>query len=256
MKVLNGEAPITGRPGALLPAADFATELAKAEKACGHKLDDDEFASYLMYPKVFTEHCASDRKYGPVSVLPTPVFFYGMAPEEERTIEIELGKALVVRLTTLGDTDEEGQVRVFFELNGQPRVIKVPNRSAVATRPARRKAEEGNANHVAAPMPGSISSIAVKPGQDVKIGDILLSIEAMKWRPRSPHREMERCGSCLSGRAAGRRKGFAGRNRLVVSRTGSSTAPRGPNWIARTRFCGTSRAPPYADTGQSISAIE
>ena len=36
MKVLNGEAPITGRPGALLPAADFATELAKAEKACGH----------------------------------------------------------------------------------------------------------------------------------------------------------------------------------------------------------------------------
>ena len=180
MKVLNGEAPITGRPGALLPAADFATELAKAEKACGHKLDDDEFASYLMYPKVFTEHCASDRKYGPVSVLPTPVFFYGMAPEEERTIEIESGKALVVRLTTLGDTDEEGQVRVFFELNGQPRVIKVPNRSAVATRPARRKAEEGNANHVAAPMPGSISSIAVKPGQDVKIGDILLSIEAMK----------------------------------------------------------------------------
>ena len=144
------------------------------------QLDDDEFASYLMYPKVFTEHCASDRKYGPVSVLPTPVFFYGMAPEEERTIEIESGKALVVRLTTLGDTDEEGQVRVFFELNGQPRVIKVPNRSAVATRPARRKAEEGNANHVAAPMPGSISSIAVKPGQDVKIGDILLSIEAMK----------------------------------------------------------------------------
>jgi pyruvate carboxylase len=29
-------------------------------------------------------------------------------------------------------------------------------------------------------MPGSISSIAVKSGQDVKIGDILLSIEAIK----------------------------------------------------------------------------
>ncbi len=56
----------------------------------------------------------------------------------------------------------------------------MPNRSAVATRPARRKAEEGNANHVAAPMPGSISSLAVKAGQEVKTGDILLSIEAMK----------------------------------------------------------------------------
>jgi hypothetical protein len=33
-------------------------------------------------------------------------------------------------------------------------------------------------------------------------------------------------------------------------------AARGPNWVARTRFSGTSKAPPYADTGQSISAIE
>jgi pyruvate carboxylase len=108
------------------------------------------------------------------------VFFYGMALDEERTIEIEPGKALVVRLTAVSETDEEGFVRVFFELNGQPRVIKAPNRSAVATRPARRKAEEGNANHVAAPMPGSISSLAVKTGQEVKTGDIILSIEAMK----------------------------------------------------------------------------
>jgi pyruvate carboxylase len=143
-------------------------------------VDEQELASYLMYPKVFTDFANAERKYGPVSVLSTPVFFYGMAPEEERTIEIESGKALVVRLTTVGETDEEGQVRVFFELNGQPRVIKVPNRTAVATRPARRKAEDGNANHVAAPMPGSISSIAIKTGQEVKAGDILLSIEAMK----------------------------------------------------------------------------
>jgi pyruvate carboxylase len=179
-KVLKGAAPIVERPGALLPPADLAVELAKAEKACGHKLDDDQLAAYLMYPKVFTEFQAADRKYGHVSVLPTPVFFYGMALDEERTIEIEPGKALVVRLTAVSETDEEGFVRVFFELNGQPRVIKAPNRSAVATRPARRKAEEGNANHVAAPMPGSISSLAVKTGQEVKTGDIILSIEAMK----------------------------------------------------------------------------
>ena len=181
LKVLKGETPITVRPGSLMPAADLAAELAKAEKAASRKVGEDElYASYLMYPKVFTEFAAADRKYGPVSALPTPVYFYGMAPEDESTIAIESGKALVVRLTTIGETDEEGQCQVFFELNGQPRVIKVPNRSAVAARPARRKAEEGNANHVAAPMPGSVSSIAVKPGQEVKTGDILLSIEAMK----------------------------------------------------------------------------
>jgi len=72
-------------------------------------------------------------------------------------------------------------VRVFFELNGQPRMIKVPDRNrAQSARTARRKAEEGNPNHVAAPMPGVVSTLAVKAGQAVKAGDVLLSIEAMK----------------------------------------------------------------------------
>jgi pyruvate carboxylase len=36
------------------------------------------------------------------------------------------------------------------------------------------------ANHVGAPMPGMVVTIAVKAGQKVKKGDPLLSIEAMK----------------------------------------------------------------------------
>ncbi|MDR3409247.1 MAG: biotin/lipoyl-binding protein, partial [Methylovirgula sp.] len=179
-KVLKGEPPIHVRPGALLKEIDLEAERAKAEKACGRQISDAEFAAHLMYPKVFAEFVAAQRKYGPVSVLPTPVFFYGMSLDEERSIEIEPGKSLVVRLTTIGETDEDGQVQVFFELNGQPRFIKVPNRTAVATRPSRRKAEEGNDNHIAAPMPGLVSTLSVKPHQAVKAGDVLLTIEAMK----------------------------------------------------------------------------
>jgi pyruvate carboxylase len=58
-------------------------------------------------------------------------------------------------------------------------MVKVPNRSSKATI-VRRKAEDGNPNHVAAPMPGVISTLAVAAGQEVKAGDMLLSIEAMK----------------------------------------------------------------------------
>lgn len=179
-KVLKGEAPITVRPGSLLPEADLTSVRAEAEKRCGRHLDEAELAAYLMYPKVFTDFAAAERKYGPVSVLPTPVFFYGMAVGDEITISLEKGKTLVVRLQAIGDTDEEGQVRVFFELNGQPRIARVPNRAAVAKLPARRKAEDGNDAHVAAPMPGSVSTISVRPGQPVKAGDVLLTIEAMK----------------------------------------------------------------------------
>ena len=53
--------------------------------------------------------------YGPVSVLPTPVFFYGLPVGEEICVELEKGKTLVVRTQAIGDTDEQGFSRVFFE---------------------------------------------------------------------------------------------------------------------------------------------
>ena len=179
-KVLKGETPITVRPGSLLPEADLEASAAEAEKRCGQPVDGNELASYLMYPKVFADFAGAARKYGPVSVLPTLVFFYVMAVGEEIAIGLEQGKSLVLRLQAIGETDEEGQVRVFFELNGQPRIARVPNRAAVAKLPARRKAEEGNDTHIAAPMPGSVSTISVRVGQPIKAGDVLLTIEAMK----------------------------------------------------------------------------
>jgi pyruvate carboxylase len=45
---------------------------------------------------------------------------------------------------------------------------------------ARAKADPADASHVAAPMPGMVATLAASPGQVVKAGDILLTIEAMK----------------------------------------------------------------------------
>jgi pyruvate carboxylase len=69
---------------------------------------------------------------------------------------------------------------VFFELNGQPRQVKVADRSLAATARTRRKAEAGNTDHLAAPMPGMVTGLTVVAGQRVEAGDRLLSIEAMK----------------------------------------------------------------------------
>lgn len=80
----------------------------------------------------------------------------------------------------MSETDEKGMVTVFFELNGQPRRIKVPNRAKSASGGVRRKVEAGNDKQVGAPMPGVISTVAVVAGQKVTQGDVLLSIEAMK----------------------------------------------------------------------------
>ena len=53
-----------------------------------------------------------------------------------------------IRLQAVGETNDEGDVRVFFELNGQPRTVRVPNRKARRRAPKRPKAEAGNPAHV------------------------------------------------------------------------------------------------------------
>jgi pyruvate carboxylase len=54
--------------------------------------------------------------------------------DDEIAIELEKGKTLVVRcLGKSANRTRRAWSRVFFELNGQPRTIKVPDRSHGAT---------------------------------------------------------------------------------------------------------------------------
>ncbi len=180
-KVLKGEAPNLERPGAHLEPVDIENTRAELSKELeGFKIDDEDLNGYLMYPKVFLDYMGRHRQYGPVRSLPTRTFFYGMEPGDEITAEIDPGKTLEIRLQAIGETDEQGEVKVFFELNGQPRVIRVPNRLVKSSTAQRPKAEVGNANHIGAPMPGVVASIGVQVGQQVHEGDLLLTIEAMK----------------------------------------------------------------------------
>jgi pyruvate carboxylase len=180
-KVLKGEAPSVARPGLALAPVDLEAERAKlSEQLDGHEVDGEDLNGYLMYPKVFLDYMGRHRTYGPVRTLPTRTFFYGMEPGEEITAEIDPGKTLEIRLQAVGETLEDGDVKVFFELNGQPRVVRVPNRSAKAATAARPKAELGNEAHIGAPMPGVVASVAIAAGAVVKEGDLLLTIEAMK----------------------------------------------------------------------------
>jgi pyruvate carboxylase len=180
-KVLKGVTPITVRPGSLIPPADLDAERAELAEKIDRQPVDTELAAYLMYPKVFLDFATVRRRYGPVEKLPTPTYFYGIARGEEISIELEQGKTLEIRCQAIGETDEQGLARVFFELNGQPRMTRVPDRAHGASAAQQRpKAEPGNPSHVAAPMPGVISGVAVQAGQDVRAGDVLLSIEAMK----------------------------------------------------------------------------
>ena len=103
-----------------------------------------------------------------------------MRPGSEITIDLEPGKALIVKFLTISAADEDGTREVFYELNGQPRSARVADRSLKSAAIHHVKADPAQPGQVPAPMPGKVSSLAVQAGQAVKKGDKLLSIEAMK----------------------------------------------------------------------------
>ena len=182
-KVLRGEPPAPYRPGDLIPAVDLDAVRAQGEAACEQPLDDMQLASYLMYPKQTVEYHAHVRAYSDTSVLPTPAYLYGLQPQEEVAVDIAAGKTLLVSLQGTHPDAEEGVIKVQFELNGQSRTALIEQRSTVSVataRQGRQVADPENPLHIAAPMPGSIVTVAVQPGQRVAAGTTLLALEAMK----------------------------------------------------------------------------
>ena len=179
-KVLKNEKPLQGRAGKFLAPVDLEAKRAEAATAINAPVNDPDLASYLMYPKEFREFAVHRAQYEDVSVVPTPAFFNGMRDGEEIGIAIERGKTLLVRLLGRSEPDEEGYCKLFFELNGQARVVRVPKAGFAGAAAKHPRIEDGNAKHVGAPMPGTIVTVAVEPGKRVAKGEALLTLEAMK----------------------------------------------------------------------------
>ncbi len=180
--ILRGEAPLKGRPGASLEAADLAETSATLEKKVGHSVRRDDLLSYLLYPDVFVKYDKFRQTYADVGVLPTPAFYYGLGSGEEITVEIEPGKTLIIKFLTASDPHPDGTRTLFFELNGQPREVNVRDHALRVVERAHPKADPADPGQVAAPAAGVISGIAVQVNHPVERGAKLLTLEAMKMQ--------------------------------------------------------------------------
>jgi pyruvate carboxylase len=178
--VLKGTPPITGRPGASMPPFDWEGARREMETTAGGAVQPRDVVSYALYPKVMREYMEHRALHGDTSVLPTPAFFYGLRVGEEAWVDIEPGKTLIVKLMSVGEVEADGARLVTFELNGQPRSIRVLDQAAKVVGPRHRKATPGRRGEVGAPMPGRVIDLVTKVGEKVAAGQKLLVTEAMK----------------------------------------------------------------------------
>ena len=179
-RILRDKPIIVGRPGASLLPVDFEATSDKVRNILKREPTNRDIVTWLLYPKVYEEFVAHQQLNSDTSGLPTPVFFYGQAPAEEMSFDIEPGKTLIVKFLSISDPHPDGKRTVFFELNGQPRDVTVIDKSLEPQASANIKADSANPKHVGASMPGMISTIAVHAGDSVTKGQKLLSLEAMK----------------------------------------------------------------------------
>jgi pyruvate carboxylase len=177
--VLKGKKPLTERPGKSLAPVDFEAIRQKLTDA-GYKHEDEDINAYCQYPKVFKDFNETVKKYGDVSVLDTPTFFFGMKKNEEVHVEIEEGKDLIITLINISDPDDSGVRTITFMFNGAEREIQVQDKSVDMKTVTRRKADPDKAGDIGATLSGSVVKVLVTKGQKVKKGEPLVVTEAMK----------------------------------------------------------------------------
>jgi len=187
-RVVKGKDIMEGRPGATIP--DFDLQKLQSELSLKHtgrrSVTHKDTLSAALYPKVFDEFVVKRDTLGPVGLLPTKAFLSGLDIDEEIEIKTDRGVSSTLKLKAVGELLPSGNREVFFEVNGIPRVVEIQDRKILETASkgvvaaVREKSDPLDPGSVGAPMSGSVVEVLVVPGQDVKAGEPLVVLSAMK----------------------------------------------------------------------------
>jgi len=180
----RGLDPVEGRPGASMDTYDFEDAAKLLREAYGETISDKDVLSHALYPKVFTDWKDFEAVYGEVSILSTHLFLNPMQAGEEVEVQLYTGKALIIKLVSIGEVREDGLRVVNFELNGERWFITVTDNSDESRVDRREKAS--GPGDVGSPMSGVIVGLKVKVGDRVKEGDALATLSAMKMETNIP----------------------------------------------------------------------
>ena len=176
--VLKGERAYTDRPNEHLKAIDFQKEFKNFQDHKSYELNEKDFISSKLYPRVYEQYLSHYDQYGDVVNLPSAAFFFGLKPNEEIMVKLGRGKNILIKYLNMTLPNEKGIRLVFFTLNGQMRSIEVRDNVAVTTEVRNQKIQKDS--DVGSPLQGSIAQMLVNEGDQVEANTPLFIVEAMK----------------------------------------------------------------------------
>ena len=136
--------------------------------------------SYALYPKVYEDYCTHFEAYNDVTNLESHVYFYGLRQGEETILKAGNGQDIIIKFDHMSDPDKEGYRVLTFEVNGVLRELKVLDKTLEVLEDRKLKADKNNPCHLGSTIPGTVETVLVKEGDEVKVNQPLMIVEAMK----------------------------------------------------------------------------
>ena len=133
----------------------------------------------LLFPGPTKEFERIRANYGDLDNVSTLDYLYGLEGETEHVVQLRKGLQLFVGLEAIGEADGKGLRNVMTKLNGQLRPVTVRDHSIQITAVSAEKADTSKPGHAAAPFTGVVT-LKVEVGQNIVVGEVIASIEAMK----------------------------------------------------------------------------
>lgn len=168
---------------------DIAKERQELAKKLGYEPTDQQLVTYLQHPNDAVAFFKFEEKFGRAHVLPPSILFRRGGFKLGETIKFcdHSGKEHVIEIGPM-QTDEDGNTHVYLNVDHHQRVFEfepeaVKGGEAKAAKLSKQEIEDlAKTGDMRAPFNANVCEISVAVGQEVKAGDRLAILEAMKMQ--------------------------------------------------------------------------
>ncbi len=169
---------------------DLEQERASLTKRLGTEPTDQQLVLYLQHPNDAVDFFKFEEEFGHVYVLPPSVFLRRGGYEVGETIHFKdhYGKEHIIEIGPKQLDKNEGKWNIYLNVDHQQRIYSFQEESTAATTAkapeisGKEIAELAQTGDMRAPFSANVCDIKVEEGQQVKAGDTLLIMEAMKMQ--------------------------------------------------------------------------
>ena len=156
----------------------------------GYEPTEQQLVTYLQHPNDAVNFFRFEEKFGKVYVLPPSILFRrgGFKLGETLSFKDHAGKEHVIEMGPMQENEDGTETNVYLNIDHHQRHFVFENAvaeagEAKAIRLSKKEIEDlAKAGDVRAPFTANICEISVKEGQEVKAGEKLVVLEAMKMQ--------------------------------------------------------------------------